>query len=108
MVVIESVSIPIVLNTQYATPTVGQTVNISPGTQSVILEPAGALLTLTVNFNSGFRDGDLVTILCSTAVTTLTLSASTATILGGIAAFAANGFARFVYKQSSDKWFRCG
>lgn len=78
----------------------------SVDTQLLILEPAGALVALTVTLPATAPVGKVITIACTAAVTTLTLGAGAATVVGGLAAFAANGFGKYVYRSS--KWYRAG
>lgn len=89
---------------QYVQPTAGQTVNINPNTDVLMVDPAGLLLTLTIVLPSA-ADGKRVGIGCSQIITTLTL---TGTIVGALTTMALGGFAEFVFSGSASKWFRTG
>lgn len=93
---------------QYATPLTLGTVNAATTTEHLILEPAGTIAVLTVNFPATPADGQLFTVSCAAIVTALTLAASGKTLVGALTAFAANGFAKYVYRASNSTWYRCG
>lgn len=93
---------------EYYTPTTGTTVNII-GSDSVIIDPAGTILALTVNLPASQNDGKLIKIVTSQVVTGLTMAATGgATVLGALTAAVLNGFAHYIYKSSTNKWYRCG
>lgn len=90
---------------QYATPTAGQTVTITTA-DTLIMEPAGTLATLTVAFPAA-SDGKQVTIASTQIITTLTLTANGSdAFVTTLAAFVAGGFATFTAR--STKWYRTG
>lgn len=90
---------------QYATPTAGQTVTITTA-DTLIMEPAGTLATLTVAFPAA-SDGKKVTIASTQIVTTLTLTANGSdAFITTLTAFVAGGFATFTAR--STKWYRTG
>ncbi len=91
-------------NIQYAVPTAGQTVAVSPTTDILVIEPAGLLATLTVNLPGGVSDGKRIGITCTQVVTTLTFGGGT--IINGIAAFAAGIGVEYVYRGSNAQWYR--
>lgn len=62
--------------TQYATPTTGQTVNHTSGKTMLTINPSGALLALTVNLSAGAYDGQILTIVITQTITTLTTTGS--------------------------------
>jgi len=78
---------------QYATPTTGSTV-IANG-KDLIINPAGALLALTVTFPSSPDDGQLFNISFTQAITTLTLNGGT--ILGTLTSVAGISGAHWQY-----------
>jgi hypothetical protein len=83
------------------------TVSVLATHGTVIITPAGTLNTLTINLpasTSAF--GNRVTICSSQAVTTVTMTATSTTIIGLLASLAIGGFATFVLKGSI--WYRCG
>lgn len=94
---------------QFATPTAGQTVTITAGTQNLILKPAGTLATLTVVMPTTPANGTTVAIASTQIVTTLTHSAGGSdTLNGALAAFTANGFAKYIYRTADTSWYRIG
>lgn len=98
---------PIVV-VQYATPATLATVTVAAGTTMMIIEPAGTIAALTLNLPAVPTNGlgTVITVLSTQIVSTLTLGAGASTIIGGLAAFAASGFASYVYR--SGFWYRCG
>lgn len=94
---------------QYATPTAGSTVTITAGTQDLVLKPAGTLATLTVVLPTTPADGTTVAISSTQVVTSLTLNAGGSdTVSGALAAFTANGFAKYIYRAADTNWYRIG
>lgn len=100
--VIPGISAPAVI--QYAQPTTGQSVTIADTTDTLMLDPAGTLATLTVVLPTGAQ-GKRVTISSSQILTALTI---TGTIVGTLTTLALGGFAQFTYSSSASKWFRTG
>lgn len=94
---------------QYATPAAAATVTISANTPVLVLEPAGTLATLTVTLPTTPADGFIQTISSTAIITVLTLAGGGSdTIVNAIATLAAAGFARYIYKTSTTKWYRIG
>lgn len=95
---------------QYAQPTAGQTVTVDPSTTMLIVDPAGLLATLTINFAAGAPAagaGGRMTVMSTQAVTALTHGAGAGNSLAGaLTTLAAIGFASFCYRGST--WYRCG
>lgn len=90
---------------QYETPTTGSTVT-SNGKTQLILNPAGAILALTVVFPASPADGQRFGISSTQPITTLTLSGGT--ILAGLTTIGANGFAAWIYSNDASEWIRTG
>ncbi len=91
---------------QYVTPSAGDTVTITGSANTtLLLNPAGTLLTLTIALPSSPVDGDRVQIGSSQIITTLSI---TGTIVGTMATIALGGFASFCYNSTANKWFRIG
>ncbi len=90
---------------QYTTPISGNVIN-SDGSEQLIVNPAGALLALTVNFPSSPTNGKRFSFSSTKAITTLTLGGGT--ILGPLTSVAINGFASWIYSSSASEWVRCG
>lgn len=90
---------------QYAAPLTGDTVT-SNGSQQLVINPAGTLLALTVDFPATPVDGQRFDISCTQIITGLTLTAA-ATILGTLTTFAAaDAFAGWVYSATAAAWVR--
>lgn len=90
-------------------PATGFSVTVDPGTDALVLNPAGTLATGTVVFPLNPEDGDRLRIATTQTVTALTLTAGTGdTIVNPVTTLAANGFVQFLYQLSSRKWFRIG
>lgn len=94
---------------QYAAPLAAATVTIADATTALVLEPAGTIATLTVVLPTTPADGKMVSISSTAIVSILTLSGGGSdTIVNAITVFAAAGFARYVYRASTTKWYRIG
>ena len=93
---------------QIAAPTTGATVTATNDVLNLIVNPAGTLATLTINFPAPSADGQEFDICFSQIVTALTLTAVSpaTTIIGGISAGAVGGYAGFVYDSASLTWYR--
>lgn len=91
---------------QVVTPTTGSTVTINNNIDNFIIDPAGLLLALTINFPSAPVDGQLLTISSTQVITVLTVQiASLATVITSIAG---GGYSQFMYRLSNTKWYRVG
>lgn len=97
---------------QSATPTTGTTVTCSANIPGLFLNPAGALLALTVKLPSSPSDGQQVWIGSTQAITTVTYQDSGGTagnVVGGIATIGgANAGIRFAFINSISKWVNIG
>lgn len=92
---------------QYTTPTTGSTVTANTsGNVKLLLNPAGALLALTIALNGAPSDGDTLNISASQAITTLTMSGGT--VIGPLTSAAIGTFAIYIYSSTSSNWFRTG
>lgn len=89
---------------QYSTPTTGQTVN-SNGAEYLVINPAGALLALTVTFPASPVNGQIFNISSTQAITTTTFTSS-GTIDGNLTGIAANGTAGWIYVLSITTWVK--
>jgi hypothetical protein len=89
---------------QYAVPTTGQTVTAGAAIQRIVINPAGALLALTITFPPTPLNGQLFSWVTTQAVTTLTLTSS-ATINNGPSAQTAGQTSKFVYVSAQTTWF---
>ena len=89
---------------QYAAPSNGTTVVM--GQEILVLNPSGALASLTVTLPANPYGGEQAVISCSQAIAALTLNGGT--IVGAATAIAANGSLRYIYRASTAIWYRNG
>lgn len=102
-----TIDIRLIPSTQYVTPTTGSTVNANNhGNLTLLIDPAGTLLALTVALNGSPTDGDEITIGSSQIVTGLTISGGT--VISTLTSLAVGSFAKFKYNATATKWFRIG
>lgn len=93
--------------TQYVTPSTGNTVAVNAGGNTTLLiNPSGTLLALTVNFPSSPNDGDSVTLASSQIITTFTIG--NGTVIGPLTTMAVGTFAKYQFNSTASKWFRIG
>jgi len=93
-----------VTRTERQVPVTGNTVSPSNLAGLLILEPAGTLATLTVNFPSGPVDNQAFTIFTTQTLTAL--SFGNGTVVGAPTTLAANGSAHFRYSTATSKWYK--
>jgi hypothetical protein len=94
---------------QYSAPAAAATVTVAVNTRVLALKPAGTIATLTVTLPVTPNDGHTVQIMCSQIVTTLTLDAGAASVVGAaLSAFTAGGFATYCYRVADTTWYRVG
>lgn len=92
---------------QYSVPTTGQTITASvSGNVSLLINPAGTLVALTLSLNGTPTDGDTISIGSSQVVTGFTMS--NGTIVGALTSLAVATFAKYIYSATSSTWFRIG
>lgn len=92
---------------QVATPTSGQTVTITGRrNRAVLINPAGTLAALTITLPANPSNGQIIRILSTQIITTLTLNGGT--IQGPQTTLAANEGGVYEYHSSLSKWFRVG
>lgn len=102
-----TIDIRLIPTVQYSTPTTGQTVNASTsGNVSLLINPAGSLLALTLALNPSPSDGDMLNIASSQIVTGFTMSGGT--VIGALTSMAVATFARYQYSATAAVWFRIG
>lgn len=100
-----TLSVRLIPQTQYATPTTGTTINVNTnGFVRLLINPVGTLLALTVTLPASPQDGDLVNLASTQAVTGLTMNGGT--IIGALTTLAIGTFATYTYSSSSSEWFR--
>lgn len=96
---------------QYAVPTTGQTVSVTQtgaSTLNLVIDPAGTLATLTIALPTGSFDGQRFSLMTSQALTGVTMTTATGSIVGAITTAAANAFATYVWSTTATKWYRIG
>jgi hypothetical protein len=91
-----------------ATPTTGTTVTIVPGVSVQYIDPAANLAALTVRMPSGPVDGQMQRIVFGKAVTSLTLTATGATVTRPPTSAAIDSFFLFQYNAAVFTWRRVG
>lgn len=98
--------------TQYSAPATGATVQVNDATNSVwlVLTPSAGLaaLTLKMPLSTTAADKQEVLVNCTQAITTLTLDANGATIVGGPTTLAANGYFTLRFDGVMKTWYRVG
>ena len=93
--------------TQRMVPISGETAEVViNGDAILLLDPATPLATLTIQLPAEPTDNDTVTIGSSQAVTAVTMT--NGRVLGPLTGLVAGGFAKYIYNQASDRWFRIG
>ncbi len=98
--------------TQYAAPLAASTTMFVDNQNSVwlVLTPAGTIATATLKLPlvSNVLDRTELLVNSTQTITTLTLDANGATIIGGPATLAANGFFRLRFDIVMKTWYRVG
>lgn len=92
----------------YATPTTGSTVTLGNTVWHTIIDPAGALLALTVTMPASPVDGQIVDFKVSQAITTLTVSPNSGqSVVGGPAAGASVAGITYnaIYRSANTTWY---
>ena len=91
---------------EYHVPTTGFNYTIANTTRFLILEPSGGLATGTITMPAAPVDGQVVSILCTKAVTTLTHNPNTGqTLLSPATSLTANGRNAWIYYSATTTWY---
>lgn len=94
-------------STQYVTPTTGTTITANDhGNLTLLINPSGTLLALTLALNASPTDGDRINISSSQIVTTFSITGGT--VIGTLTSLAVATFASYQYNGTAEKWFRVG
>ncbi len=94
---------------QIVVPTTGQTITAIPASRlTLILNPVSELAALTVNLSASAQDNDRITVATTKAITLLTLSGNSKTIVGAVSTMALGGFAEYQYIAALGVWMRVG
>lgn len=92
---------------QYSVPTTGATITASTsGNVTLLINPAGSLLALTLALNGSPSDGDRLRIGSSQVATTFTMTGGT--VIGPLTSLAVATFATYTYSATAAQWFRTG
>lgn len=84
------------------TPTTGSTITLTNNAYNAV-NPAGAILALTVNFPLSPSDNDVVEIKYDKAVTTLTYGGGT--FVGGTTSAVLGDYTKFTYDSGTSTWY---
>jgi hypothetical protein len=91
----------------------GLVFNVSPTVSSVIVDPndganIATISQATINFpgNTSVVDGQTINFGFGATITTLTMGGNGATILGGLTTAGVTTPAKYIYKTSTNKWYR--
>jgi len=91
---------------EYHVPTTGFNYTIANTTRFLILEPSGGLATGTITMPAAPVDGQVVSILCTKAVTTLTHNPNTGqTLLSPATSLTAHGRKAWIYYSATTTWY---
>jgi hypothetical protein len=102
-----TIDIRLIPTVQYVTPTTGSTINASTlGNVSLLINPTGSLLALTLALNASPSDGDKISIASSQVVTGFTMTGGT--VIGALTSLAIASFATYEYSATANQWFRIG
>ena len=96
--------------TNYQTPLTGANVVLVASQSRAIIQPAGALLALTITLPtlSAEYDGTEISIAVTQSITTLTVAAGAATVTGAPAAVSTYGQFTMHYRHANTTWYRVG
>jgi hypothetical protein len=99
-----------VVDYQYLTPANASVSNVSPTVSTVIVEPAGTIAQANIVLpgNTTISDGHTISFAFGATITALTLFGNGATVLGGITTAGVTVDAKYIYKTSTNKWYRLG
>jgi hypothetical protein len=95
---------------QYITPLTTSLSNVSPTVSTVIVEPAGTIASANISLpsNTTVSDGHTISFAFGATITTLTLFGNGATVLGGLTTASVTTPAKYIYKTSTNRWYRVG
>ena len=93
---------------QYLTPANNSIANVSPSISSVVIEPATeiALANIRMPGNTQVKDGQTVSFAFGNTITAVTHYGNGATILGGITTANISIGAKYIYKTSTNTWYK--
>ena len=93
--------------TQRFVPVTGGTVTVLPTDENttVIIEPVGALATLTIAFPTG-QEGAIINVVSTQILTAITQTTATGMIFSSLTTLALGGTASYVWNTSQTKWYK--
>jgi len=100
---------PFFVNGQYkqrSTATSG-TVTIDDASTHILFVHEATAVTLTINLPATPIDGQIISIVSTGGITTLTLSTPVGSVINGITSVAAGIPSRYYYDKPNNKWYRC-
>jgi hypothetical protein len=99
-----------VVDYQYIAPANASVSNVSPRVSTVIVEPLGTIDTANIVLpgNTSISDGHTISFAFGASITALTLFGNGATVLGGITTASTTVDAKYIYKTSTNRWYRLG
>jgi hypothetical protein len=99
-----------VVDYQYLTPANASLSNVSPTVSTVVVDPAGtiAIANISLPGNTTVSDGQTISFAFGATITALTLFGNGATVLGGLTTAGVTTPAKYIYKTSTNKWYRQG
>lgn len=92
--------------TQLSTATSGTFTAQDTQQEVVMIHEAALALTFTFAFPANPTNGQLVTMISTGGITTLTLSAVTGTIMNTLTGIAAGSSTTYIYYSSTNKWYK--
>jgi hypothetical protein len=99
-----------VVDYQYLTPANASVSNVSPTVSTVIVESTGTIAQANIVLpgNTTISDGHTISFAFGNTITALTLFGNGATVSGGITTAGVTVDAKYIYKTSTNKWYRLG
>jgi hypothetical protein len=92
--------------TVYAQPLTGTTVTVANSTNCEVIDPAGTLAALTVQFPTPLADGHKFELVITQPITALTLTGGT--LVGGVTTTAGYYSSAWRYRAANTTWYRTG
>jgi len=99
-----------IVDYQYLTPANASIANVSPAISTVIIEPATAIdeANIAMPGNTQVVDGHTISFAFGNTITAVTHYGNGATILGGLTTATVTTDAKFIFKSSTNTWYRLG
>jgi hypothetical protein len=99
-----------VVDYQYLTPANASLSNVSAIVSTVIVDPLGTIPVANIALpgNTTVRDGHTISFAFGATITDLTLFGNGATVSGGLTSASVTTPAKYIYKTSTNEWYRLG